>query len=84
MSAEEEKAEKEENLLGAIARGTTDGLHLALNIAAMLISFLALIALTDGILGGIHHWIALVSGKSGENLRRAVCAGGLGDRRSLA
>ncbi len=38
MSAEEEKAEKEENLLGAISRGTTDGLHLALNIAAMLIS----------------------------------------------
>src|SRR6202166_2480826 len=58
MSAEEEKAEKEENLLGAIARGTTDGLHLALNIAAMLISFLALIALTDGILGGVHHWIS--------------------------
>jgi len=58
MNADEEKAEKEENLLGAIARGTTDGLHLALNIAAMLISFLALIALTDGILGGIHHWIS--------------------------
>jgi concentrative nucleoside transporter, CNT family len=58
MSAEEEKAEKEENLLGAIARGTTDGLHMALNIAAMLIAFLALIALTDGILGGIHHWLA--------------------------
>jgi CNT family concentrative nucleoside transporter len=60
MSAEEEKTEKEENLLGAIARGTTDGLHLALNIAAMLISFLALIALTDGILGGIHHWVSWV------------------------
>ncbi|HEY6763488.1 MAG TPA: NupC/NupG family nucleoside CNT transporter [Candidatus Sulfotelmatobacter sp.] len=58
MSEEEEKTEKEENLLGAIARGTTDGLHLALNIAAMLISFLALIALMDGILGGLHHWIA--------------------------
>jgi len=58
MSAEEEEAEKEENLLGAIARGTTDGLHLALNIAAMLISFLALIALTDGVLGGIHHWVS--------------------------
>ena len=55
MSAEEEKTEKEENLLGAIARGTTDGLHLALNIAAMLISFLALIALTNGIMGGIHN-----------------------------
>jgi concentrative nucleoside transporter, CNT family len=57
MSAEEEEAEKKENLIGAIARGTTDGLHLALNIAAMLISFLALIALVDGIFGGIHHWI---------------------------
>src|ERR1700731_513181 len=58
MSAEEEKAEKEENLLGAIARGTTDGLHLALNIAAMLISFLALIALTNGIMGGVHTWLS--------------------------
>ena len=55
MSEDEEKAEKSENLLGAIARGTTDGLHLALNIAAMLISFLALIALANGIMGGIHN-----------------------------
>jgi concentrative nucleoside transporter, CNT family len=58
MSTEEEEAEKKENLLGAIARGTTDGLHMALNIAAMLIAFLALIALADGILGGIHHWLS--------------------------
>jgi CNT family concentrative nucleoside transporter len=57
MSEEEQKTEKEENLLGAIARGTTDGLHLALNIAAMLISFLALIALVNGIFSGIHHYI---------------------------
>src|ERR1700732_2279804 len=57
MSAEEEKTEKEENLLGAIARGTTDGLQLALNIAAMLISFLALIALVNGIFGGIHNHV---------------------------
>jgi concentrative nucleoside transporter, CNT family len=60
MSEEEKAAEKEENLLGAISRGTTDGLHLALNIAAMLISFLALIALTDGILSGLHHWVGWV------------------------
>jgi CNT family concentrative nucleoside transporter len=58
MSDEEVDAEKKENLLGAIARGTTDGLHLALNIAAMLISFLALIALTNGILGGVHNGLA--------------------------
>jgi CNT family concentrative nucleoside transporter len=58
MSEDEERAEKEQNLLGAIARGTTDGLHLALNIAAMLISFLALVALTDGILYGLHAGLA--------------------------
>ena len=58
LSEEEVEAEKKENLLGAVSRGTTDGLHLALNIAAMLISFLALIALTNGILGGIHNGLA--------------------------
>jgi len=58
MSDAEEEAEKNENLLGAISRGTTDGLHLALNIAAMLISFLALIALANGLLGGIHNGLA--------------------------
>ena len=48
---------KDENVLVAIARGTIDGLHLALNVAAMLISFLALLALVNGIFGGIHnHW----------------------------
>jgi CNT family concentrative nucleoside transporter len=60
MSEEELSAEKSENLLGAISRGTTDGLHLALNIAAMLISFLALIALTDGLLGWAHNGLAHV------------------------
>jgi concentrative nucleoside transporter, CNT family len=58
MSEEEVELEKNENLLGAIARGTTDGLHMALNIAAMLISFLALVALFDGIMGGIHTHIS--------------------------
>ena len=55
---EEEKGAEKENLLGAIARGTGDGLHMALNIGAMLIAFLALIALVDGIFGGIHNHIA--------------------------
>jgi CNT family concentrative nucleoside transporter len=60
MSEAEVDAEKKENLLGAIARGTTDGLGLALNIAAMLISFLALIALANGILGGIHNRLGIL------------------------
>jgi CNT family concentrative nucleoside transporter len=54
----EDTEHKDENFLGAIARGTTDGLNLAINVAAMLISFLALIALLNGIMGGIHNHVA--------------------------
>jgi CNT family concentrative nucleoside transporter len=53
---------KEENLIGAIARGTIDGGKLALNVAIMLISFLALVALLDSLLlwtNGLAymHWV---------------------------
>ncbi len=54
----EDEERKGENFLGAIARGTSDGLNLAINVAAMLISFLALIALLNGIMGGIHNHLA--------------------------
>jgi concentrative nucleoside transporter, CNT family len=52
----------EENFVGAIARGTIDGGKLALNVAIMLISFLALVALLDMLLTWIHshaglHWV---------------------------
>ena len=56
----EDDSKEKENLLGAIARGTGDGLHMALNIGAMLIAFLALIALADGIMGGIHNGLVHV------------------------
>jgi len=39
------------NVIDAIGRGTGEGLHLALNVGAMLISFLALIALVNALLG---------------------------------
>ena len=42
------------NILDAAARGVTDGLYLALNVAAMLIAFIALIYLCNGILGLVH------------------------------
>jgi concentrative nucleoside transporter, CNT family len=58
MTDEEMGEDKSENLLGAVAKGTTDGLYLTLNVAAMLISFLALIALADGVMGGIHNGVA--------------------------
>ena len=52
----------EENLIGAIARGTIDGGKLAMNVGIMLISFLALVALLDMFLGWTHglagmHWM---------------------------
>lgn len=50
--------EKESNILGAIARGTLDGLHLALNVAAMLITFLALLALVNAVMGWLHLHIS--------------------------
>ena len=53
---------KDENFIGAIARGTIDGGKLAFNVAIMLISFLALVALLDSLLGWVHlhngmHWV---------------------------
>jgi CNT family concentrative nucleoside transporter len=42
------------NLLDAASRGVSDGLHLALNVAAMLIAFVALIYLINLVLGLFH------------------------------
>jgi CNT family concentrative nucleoside transporter len=44
------------NLVDAAARGTSEGLHLMLNVIAMLVSFIALVALLNGIFGAIHDW----------------------------
>src|ERR1700734_231557 len=50
--------ERDTNALGAISRGTVDGLSLALNVGAMLITFIALIYLVDGIFGAVHNGLA--------------------------
>lgn len=52
------------NILDAIANGTTEGLKLAVNVGAMLLVFVAFIAMLNGILGwaggfaSINNWIA--------------------------
>jgi len=51
--------EREPNTLGAISRGTSDGLNMAINVGAMLISFIALLYLVDGIFGFVHSHIAI-------------------------
>ena len=42
------------NVIDAAARGTSEGLMLALNVGAILISFIALIALVNALLGLVH------------------------------
>jgi CNT family concentrative nucleoside transporter len=59
---------KEENLIGAIARGTIDGGKLALNVAIMLISFLALVALLDSLLLWVHGGLPWIPGSLGQIL----------------
>ena len=56
------------NFLDAIANGTTEGLRLAVNVGAMLLVFVAFIAMLNGILGWvgeitpINNWVAANSG----------------------
>ena len=45
-----------ENLIAAIARGTIDGGQLAFNVAIMLLAFVALIGLFNGIMGSISNF----------------------------
>jgi len=45
------------NLVDAAARGTSEGLQLMLNVIAMLISFIALVALLNGGFGAVHGWL---------------------------
>lgn len=53
------KVEKNaDNVIEAAAAGASDGLRLALNVGAMLLAFIALIALTNSLLG----WVGSVTG----------------------
>jgi CNT family concentrative nucleoside transporter len=45
------------NVVDAAARGTSEGLQLMLNVIAMLVSFIALVALVNGGFGAVHGWL---------------------------
>jgi CNT family concentrative nucleoside transporter len=55
--------DEDENLIGAAVRGASDGMKLALNVAAMLIAFLALIALCDTMLATLSRGAGWVVGR---------------------
>ncbi|PCJ48986.1 MAG: NupC/NupG family nucleoside CNT transporter [Gammaproteobacteria bacterium] len=48
--------DKPTNVIDAAAQGAVSGMQLAMNIGAMLIAFIALIALINGTLGGVSSW----------------------------
>lgn len=56
-----EKDAESVNFIDAAARGASDGLKLALNVGAMLLAFIALIALINGMLGGVAGWFGFKS-----------------------
>src|SRR5947209_4303089 len=45
------------NIIDAAGRGAIEGLHLSLNVAGMLIAFIALVALVNGMFGYVHNYI---------------------------
>ena len=51
--------DKPANVIDAAAGGASVGLQLALNVGAMLLAFIGLIALINGILGGIGGWVGM-------------------------
>ncbi|MCG7488699.1 NupC/NupG family nucleoside CNT transporter [Vibrio sp. Of14-4] len=51
--------DKPSNVIDAAAGGAAVGLQLALNVGAMLLAFVGLIALVNGILGGVGGWFGM-------------------------
>jgi CNT family concentrative nucleoside transporter len=53
------------NIIDAAGRGAIEGLHLSLNVAGMLIAFVALVALVNGVFGWVngHIWWTWAGGK---------------------
>ena len=47
------------NVIDAAANGASAGLYLALNVGAMLLAFVALIAVINGVLGGVGGWFGM-------------------------
>ncbi len=73
--AKAEGVEKHSTALEALSAGTTTGVKLMVNIAAMLLVFIALVAfanyILEGVVGrytGLNHWLASVTGGRAEGL----------------
>jgi len=54
-----EEGEKPANIIMAAAQGAQTGVKLAVAVGAMVLAFVALVALANGLLAGIGHWFGM-------------------------
>ena len=59
LSEDEDSEDEPVNVIDAAASGAGSGLKLALNVGAMLLAFVGLIALVNGIFGGVGSWFGM-------------------------
>lgn len=59
LSEDEDSEDEPVNVIDAAASGAGSGLKLALNVGAMLLAFVGLIALVNGIFGGVGGWFGM-------------------------
>jgi CNT family concentrative nucleoside transporter len=52
-----EEGERPANIIMAAAQGAQTGVRLAVAVGAMVLAFVALVALANGLLGGVGHWL---------------------------
>ena len=57
----EVEEEKADNLIMAAAQGASTGVKIAVAVGAMVLAFVALVALANGLLGGFGHWIVYLA-----------------------
>ncbi|WP_066799366.1 NupC/NupG family nucleoside CNT transporter [Sphingomonas soli] len=65
VEVEVEEEERASNLIMAAASGASTGVKIAVAVGAMVLAFVALVALANGLLGGLGNWIAAHSGTFG-------------------
>lgn len=53
------KDKESANMFDAMAKGAQEGMQIVVSVAAMLMAFLAIVALLNGIIGGIGSWFGL-------------------------
>ncbi|RYD95824.1 MAG: NupC/NupG family nucleoside CNT transporter [Sphingomonadales bacterium] len=62
VEVEVEEEERASNLIMAAASGASTGVKIAVAVGAMVLAFVALVALANGLLGGLGNWIVAYSG----------------------